>query len=57
MERRSKPSKPSTGLDTSIEKELKIETDLDIYAPYFPDFPYLQGRLLSKGGEANVYEV
>ena len=50
-------SKPSTGLDILIEKELKIQTELEVYAPYIPNFPYSQGRLLSKGGEANVYEV
>ena len=50
-------SKPSTGLDITIENELKIENELDMFAPYFPEFPYSSGRLLSKGGEANVYEV
>ena len=31
--------------------------ELDIYAPCLLQFPYHLGQLLSKGGEANVYEV
>ena len=36
-------SKPfTTGLGASID-DLILERDLDKYAPYFPDFPYMQG--------------
>ena len=48
---------PPTGLDNSIKEELFIQINLDKYAPFFPDFPYLTGKQLSDGAEADVYEV